>query len=172
MIVSRQEAVEIVRGKLDEVAIQYSPPAIGSCQAVQSAVGKPAICKVTITDSWPLRAGGHAVRFSLVEQVPLRLLDRRPWRGYTANPAMAMRDEGEAVSEEWQRMFSQEAHARDGLRRAESRRERLEAELAAFQSQLVQLRRFATECGVDVGSEVRVIERRLGVVERKIERAA
>jgi hypothetical protein len=159
MIVSRQEAVEIVRGKLDEVVIQYTPPAVGSCQAVQSAVGKPAICKVTITDSWPLRAGGHAVRFSLVEQIPPRLLDRRPWRGYTANPAMAMRDEGEAVSEQWLDAFSADAQW--------NRKQRAREELERLRAALRSAQEAFKAAGIEPSSEIRLIERRIQALSRK-----
>ena len=95
---------------------------------------------------------------------PPRLLDKRAGRNYTSNPAMAMFREPEAVDEETQQRYSDEARRRF----ADSRAAELFTREARSRS--VRLRNAQNEArrlSVDVAHELRAIDAQIDLLERK-----
>lgn len=92
----------------------------------------------------------------------------RPGRtehGYTTDPARAMPDEPEAVDAE-----TQERIAKGVMRSREDEAQRNEAlaVFAALQQQREEFRRLATAKGVNISSDLRVIERRICAIKRRL----
>lgn len=89
---------------------------------------------------------------------------------YTSSPMAALSNEPEAVDDDTLRQETKRARERDEMRKraafAELRRR--QAELPP-EARLAELRRFARERGVDIRSELKVIERRLDAIVRRLE---
>ena len=95
---------------------------------------------------------------------PPRLLDKRAGRSYTSNPAMAMFREPEAVDEETQQRYSDEARRRFADSRAD------ELFLRDARSRSVRLRNVQNEVrrlGVDARRELGVIDAQIDLIGRK-----
>jgi hypothetical protein len=102
-------------------------------------------------------------------QAPKRLLGKT--HGYTENPAFALYttpDAGEAVDEVFQRQICEESRVTFDQSRTTTYRERLLAEKKQLQVQLQVCQEKAREQGVNIRSDVRVIERRLAEIHRKL----
>ena len=96
---------------------------------------------------------------------PPRLLDKRAGRNYTSNPAMAMFREPEAVDEETQQRYSDEARRRFADSRAD------ELFLRDARSRSVKLRNLCNESrrlGVDARRELGAIDTQLELLGRKV----
>jgi hypothetical protein len=107
----------------------------------------------------------HVVQFTLDRSHHPRLLHRDSTHGYTENPSLAMRsDPGEAVDRMTQERFAADVQE-DNRRLADQRR----AETAAEAKRLTELLKKHEANGVDVRSEIRLLEERL---ERRARRAA
>lgn len=62
-------------GREDEIVVDRAP-AIGSVRVLHALVGRKALCKVRVLDTWPCVHGGHVVRFRRIGPLaprPLRL---------------------------------------------------------------------------------------------------
>ena len=169
MIVPKQELGPIARGEVDEVHIQQDPPAPGTIQSVQGAVGKKGTCTVRILDHWPHEDGGHVVRFKLTpKEIPPPYL--RPGGGYTDDPAYAMRDEDGsaewAVPRKWKDpgIEVREDHRRFML---EDQRKRL-----TVGGQLDLMLAEARQSRMDVRNRVRKIEREIALLEQDLQQRA
>lgn len=92
---------------------------------------------------------------------PARLLHARSEHGYTHEPALALRDEPEAVPEETQRELTAEAHRRAELRRRRDW-ERLGPRLWAIVVELEHA------LGREFGGEVRALARGAERLDRRI----
>lgn len=95
-----------------------------------------------------------------------RLLHRDSTRGYTAERALALHDEPEAVDALSQRRITAEAHADDLTRRQADleRRRKL-----APERRLALARREAKARRIDVSAKERVIERQITAIERALD---
>jgi len=94
-----------------------------------------------------------------------RFLDRRPHRSYTSNPALAMRNEPEAISEEAQERYSSEARRRFEQSRA------VELALRGAKTRSARLRNLQSELlrlDVDGRRELGAIDAQLDLIARKV----
>jgi hypothetical protein len=163
VIVEREEMAQILRGELDEIVTKHEPPAIGSVQAVQAGVGKPARCYVLVTDSWPLQGGGYAVRFEMHHQEAQPRLLRRVG-GYTTERSQALVDEPEAVAKDVQDRFSMEAGQGNAARVAEYERDQQQQSLA---TRLSILETLDAEGTIDLSRMLAPVRRQIEKAERK-----
>jgi hypothetical protein len=96
-----------------------------------------------------------------------RYLDRRAGRNYTSNPALAMRGEPEAVSEDVQQQISAAAR----LRFEEERQDELFRRDARSRTAKVRdLQNEVRRLGVDGARELRAIDAQLEQLGRKVSR--
>ncbi len=100
--------------------------------------------------------------------VHLLAASRGDEHGYTENPHNAMDQEPEAVPAAVQREFTKEA----GVVDLERKRTGHAARREAYASLLQRLHAEALGKGTDVTADIRVIERRLAAIDRKLGRAA
>lgn len=143
----------------------------GSFHAVRTSSKRPTLLGVKVREVQPIENGYvHLFAITWMPEEP-RLLHRRSERGYTSQPALAMPHSEEAVPKDWQEAFSKEANDRDSIRRAGNLQERLKAEREQLDARLQSLNSLATTNGVDVRSDVRVIERRLDAIDAKLKKA-
>jgi hypothetical protein len=170
VIVRKTDIGPILAGELDEVVLHVQqPPAIGSFQAVQSAVGKKAKCTVLILDTWPCVHGGHVIRFQLAAR-PEAVQYLQPKGGYTEDPSRALRDHNGAewtVPKKW---------TDPGVAAREAYRRQLELERMERMSPgglLDELLAIARGAHMDVRDRARKIEREIELLQRDLdERAA
>lgn len=118
---------------------------------------------------WPIRIPVWVVRFELDPSHRARLLATASDvnHGYTESPEMAVEPEreGEGVEPEWDERFSLEAAQTRTVtaEKAQLRRERHELD-----QRLMRVLEDARLQGVDVSSPLRVIERQLEKIERRV----
>lgn len=168
MIAPIDQIKELIRGETDELVIQATPPDVGREVPVQPHVGKHAKCRARILEHWPHRDGGHVVRVELLplEQQPL-YLRAGIWGGYTDDPNMAVQAENGLA--EW----APPAGWKDpGLEARETHRraihsDQLEARLAEVDNweELVRLKQLARHLGVDIRTDLRVVEERIEAIK-------
>jgi hypothetical protein len=174
VIVDLDELRALRQGKIDEVIVRQTPPAVGAVVGLQSGVGKRTSCHARVEDHWQITSGDHegcyAVRLTeVVAEVAVRYLGRN---GYTTDPDFAQRDED--GQPEWSpaagwsdpgvevRKREREDRANDQLARR--------IEKAVDGKELDALLAIARANGVDVRSDVRVIELRLAAIADKVRR--
>jgi hypothetical protein len=186
VIVTKDEIRAIRNGELDELVLNVSKvPEVGSVQAVQSGVGKHSTCSVRILDTWPHVDGGHVVRIELsARHTVTRYL--RPGRGTTTDPSRALKDprpprafspDEEPPTEGQLAEWTVPTGWKDpGIEAREIYRRDLEADAlerrlaeVASPDDLAHLLEIAGERGVDIRSDVRVIQRRLEALQRQVE---
>ncbi|HYI80024.1 MAG TPA: hypothetical protein VEW67_04115 [Thermoleophilaceae bacterium] len=173
MIVDRDELRALRQGKIDEVLVRQRPPAIGAIVPLQVGVGKRASCHARVEDHWPITSGDHegchAVRLTeVVREVPTRFLGKS---GYTTDPDLAKRDE--EGSPEWAPPSDWgdpgvELRARERQDRADDRLSR-RIEKVVGAKEFDRLLAMARERGVDIRSDLRVINKRLEAIAKKVE---
>lgn len=88
-------------------------------------------------------------------------------RGYTTSPAEAV--DAAAVGDDWLKLFAAES-AQDNARRRGEIEDDLLAERRHLGRRLMNAKALARDRGVDVNSDLRVIERRIAAIENKIRR--
>lgn len=121
-----------------------------------------------VLDRWRSRFGSVEVWVISFVPDPIarpRLLHRQSERGYTAVPADALPDEPEAVEAWVQERITREANERAAATRRAEVDELGSSDLA---ERIDRLERMANIAGVDVSREVRVLERRLADLRRKV----
>jgi len=101
-----------------------------------------------------------------------RLGDNEADHGYTSNPAHALYGAGEAIRTEEQVAESLKARLHDQMRRRRAAERKLREEREQLDGRLEMLRALARESSADVDSDIRVIQRRIDAIERKIRKAA
>lgn len=189
MILTRDQLKELyATGSLEVVLCK---PPVKETQSVQLRVAAPAVCIVTLVDTWPHRSGGHVCLLDLVKRLDpgpprvrevrdvVRLMKRG--HGETTDPNSAWRDrtmateehnrdlgpppESEQVDEITERRFAHDAHRSHELRLLERQRreltERLDRTLEG-----------AERLGVDPTRHLAAIERRIADLEKKLKKAA
>ena len=177
MIASREQIKEALREEREqpehydgchEFVIKHQPPDVGREVPVQPGVGKPAKCRARIVDHWPHRDGGHVVRVELLplEQQP-RYIRAASGGGYTTDPNQAMQNEAGVA--EWAPPTDWKDPgygAREAHRRA-LQSDELERRLAEVTDwdELVRLKQLARALGVDIRSDVRIVEERIEAIE-------
>jgi hypothetical protein len=102
----------------------------------------------------------------------LRLLHKRPHHNYTDDPRLAAAGEPEAVDETTQNHISNAGRQADHARHDRDQERSLTDDRDQLTRRLAELRQIARSRNVDVDADVRVIERRLDEIQRKIKRAA
>lgn len=110
----------------------------------------------------------YVISFAL-ERLSPRYLARDPaaqQADYVSAPSMAMRGEGAPVEDWRQQDYAKEGRAKPRV----TQREVWDEARATIKDQIARVK--ATEPGRDVASTLRRLERELGVLERKIDRAA
>ena len=95
---------------------------------------------------------------------PPRLLDKRAGRNYTSNPAMAMFREPEAIPEDAQERYADEARRRF----ADSRADELFLRDACAVERLRNLCNESRRLGVDARRELGAIDTQLELLARKV----
>lgn len=81
-------------------------------------------------------------------------------------------DAGHAPPSEWLDKHAAERRSGDAARRLRAREGQLQDALERCESAHTNLRRLARETGMDVRSDIRVVERRIEAIKTKIEKAA
>lgn len=104
---------------------------------------------------------------------PIRLLaqGRGDGHGYTDIQKYALDDEPEAVDAAFQEELSDGGWRESQLRRAQESEDELNALLARLSSDLTRLRELGRRSGVDVSSDLRVVQRRYDAARAKIAHA-
>jgi hypothetical protein len=102
----------------------------------------------------------------LTTEVP-RLLAARSHKGYTTIPALALSNEPEAVDERTLNRFAEVNNTRHAVIKAGGDQE-LFTQHRSLEHRLHMLKRVALERGIDTRSEMRIVERGLDALERKI----
>lgn len=194
MIATRAEVNEIRDSELDELVVKGKPPPVGSVQPVKAGQSNQPACHVKVLDVWPCVHGGHVVRFELTAD-PKPVVRKRvesprllkPGGGYTTNPDHAMRDpsvppddeeaggvphpylsagEPESVPAHVQREYSERGVSVHALRER-AQREQWD-QLEARSAKLRDLEGMLAEKHVDVSGDLRLIDRALRSIERKL----
>jgi hypothetical protein len=88
-------------------------------------------------------------------------------RGYTTATSKALHDAGECVDDDVLDLYARENHMRQAGNRDAHNDELLSAKLA-LEARMRRARRLASERGIPVSPELRVIERQVERIERKI----
>jgi hypothetical protein len=157
MIVSRDELEPIVNGKQTQVHLRLgkdqNPPAKGTFQAIQGAVGRKATCTVHIDDVTHHEEGGWLVTFHLADEVEPRFLGRKG--GYVSDPAYGLVDEPQAVDSQTQESFTIDARTRAAHRR---KKERTDQNRLSAEDRIKAYQREAKLKHISIGKELRVYE--------------
>jgi hypothetical protein len=189
VIVTQDEATEILKGELDEYHLSKGRvPKVGALEPVQTRVGRRAACYVRVLDRWPHVGGGTMIRFEVARRTAAaRLMSRSGW---TADPDRALRDqateyddpasfrdgwesagtpgEPEAVDEETEQRFADEArmHGRQAMVAR-----RLDYEAVPLVDRVRSLIGEAERLGLDPSRDIARLEAGAAQLERRIRRA-
>jgi hypothetical protein len=129
----------------------------------------PVVCQPPAAQSSTMALVAAGPAFELDRRHIPRLLHRQSERGYTNNPRDAVPDEPEAVDAATQTRITAEARRRDTVRRGWLDQQLLD-ERASLEHRLDRARELARRRGIDVRQDVRIIERRILAIERKVTR--
>lgn len=175
MIADRHEIAAAARDGTGELHVTAGtkPPEVGKVHALQPAVGRPARYYGEVLDVWEHRGGGWVVIVRIVaREVPVRYLTRN---GETTDAGSASRDPSTGAAE-W---MPPRDWVDPGAQTREDYRATLESETLARMlpevdnwDDFVRLKQLARSRGVDISSDLRVIEARIEAIGRKLRREA
>jgi len=101
----------------------------------------------------------------------LRYLDKNPARPPTTQPHRAAED-APLIPKNWQERYSKEAEEREAARKDVTVADALKVEKRNLEAQLSVRQQVAKERGIAIRSDIRVIEKRLAEIDRRLGLAA